>query len=425
MKNQARTSVQVSGISASDPGAGCRPRHPEALSLDRRERRSEPGKIGGNLPTHCNARAAFAGIVAAAVLSLHGARALAQRADDSELTGARQGVLSDATAASNHGDHARALDLAMRAAQMQMTPSLRLFIAGEQYALGQLAEAYGSATTCVREAQATPALNQRDVILSECRRMMAQITPRLGSVVVQMPNVPDGAVVRVGNMAVPPVLYGAPVRVTPGNVEVNVTAPGFAPFHATVPVAAGASAPVAVSLEREQTATIPTGGEPGHGGAAEQSEPQTPTHSTSANAPPATAEQPTHPATTSSEPSHSPPAPAIALLVLGAAVLVAGAAFVGVAYSDVGSLQTHDCLPQVSGSIHCQASEQGRYNQDVLFQGFGIGGLIGGSVLAIAGVIWFAARGSHTERPSTGLRGVRPTFSVGPSGGMMAIGGAF
>ena len=159
-------------------------------------------------------------------------------------------MLADATAASEHGDHVRALDLAPRAAQMQMTPTLRVFIAGEPQAVGHLAEPVGSATACVREVGALPSLNHRNEILSECRRIVASLTPRLGGVLVQLPNpVPDGTVVHIGALMLPPVLYGTAFRVTPGNVTVDVSAPQRRAFHSVVAVATGAVATVAVTLE--------------------------------------------------------------------------------------------------------------------------------------------------------------------------------
>ena len=54
---------------------------------------------------------------------------------------ARRDLLDQAEAARAAGDHARALDLATRASQLRVTPSLRLLLAQEHQALGHVLEA--------------------------------------------------------------------------------------------------------------------------------------------------------------------------------------------------------------------------------------------------------------------------------------------
>src|SRR5690349_3172205 len=73
-------------------------------------------------------------------------------AQNAAAIAARRSLIEQAQQARRAGDHVRALDLAERATQISMSPSLRLFIAQEQTALGRLADAFGNADLCGREA---------------------------------------------------------------------------------------------------------------------------------------------------------------------------------------------------------------------------------------------------------------------------------
>ncbi len=190
-----------------------------------------------------------AAIVALATMTVS-RRGGAQSAADSQQTAARRGLLTDAQTASAANDHARALDLALRAAAIEMTPSVRAFIATEQIALGRLADAFGSADLCMRDAERDSALRNRDAIIATCRGIVGRVGPQLGRVVVRLPSIaPQGVSVRVAGTPLNAAFYGVPYRVTPGNVVVEATAQDRAPFRREVPVPAGASVSVDVVFE--------------------------------------------------------------------------------------------------------------------------------------------------------------------------------
>src|SRR5215831_17096147 len=84
----------------------------------------------------------------------------------------RQRMMDEADAASQAEDHARALSLAIRAGEIRMTPSLRRFIAEEQYEVGQFMGSMTSAEQCLDEAQAAKVLKHRQEILRACKSLI-------------------------------------------------------------------------------------------------------------------------------------------------------------------------------------------------------------------------------------------------------------
>ncbi len=172
--------------------------------------------------------------------------ALAQ--NDAEVA-ARRNLLEQAQAARVAGDHARALDLANRAGRLQMSTSLRMFLAEEQQAVGQLSGALGTAELCIREAERDPALRNRDAILARCNELRTALRPRVGFVTVTVPEpTPTGLVVRVGGQTVNEALYGAASVVTPGEIVVEANAPGREPFRRSITAVAGRTVEVRVEL---------------------------------------------------------------------------------------------------------------------------------------------------------------------------------
>jgi hypothetical protein len=171
------------------------------------------------------------------------------RAQGDAAIAARRDLLVQAQVAHDAGDHARALDLATRAGQIQMTPSVRMFIAQEQAAIGHLADALGGADLCVREAERDATLRNRDAIIAQCRGLIASLQPRVARVVVRVPSPPpDGLRVTVAGGTLNEAFYGVPYVVTPGTVRVEATAPGQAAFARDVAVSVGGVAEVSVAL---------------------------------------------------------------------------------------------------------------------------------------------------------------------------------
>lgn len=165
---------------------------------------------------------------------------------------ARRELIAQSELASSAADHARALELARRAASIRPSPSLTCFLAREHRALGQLVEALDLARACVRAADADAALRNRDTIRQACEAVRASVEPRLGRVEVSVVgDAPDGLVVRLGGRAVLPELRGVALPVMPGGVRVEAEAPGFLRVVREGPVAAGETLRVELTLERE------------------------------------------------------------------------------------------------------------------------------------------------------------------------------
>jgi len=170
---------------------------------------------------------------------------------DRELA-TRQELLSQAGGLADQGKHAEALAVAKRAGAIKMTPSVRLFIAGEQSALGLLADAYGNGRQCAVEAEADTRLNSRDRILADCRALEVSLGKRVGRVTVRLPTPPPPNVhVTISGEELNAALIGEPYVVSPGKLTVAVTAPGYLPYHADVDVPEGGSPVVDVQLVPE------------------------------------------------------------------------------------------------------------------------------------------------------------------------------
>ncbi|MFO0562882.1 MAG: hypothetical protein U0269_32985 [Polyangiales bacterium] len=163
---------------------------------------------------------------------------------------ARRALIEQAETARTSGQHAQALAYAERAAAIQMSPSLRLFIAREQQALRQYASALGNSEVCVRDADRDASLRNREDILAACRAVTAEIQSSSGRVVVHVATPVDGLEVRVGDIAIRSTVFDAPYVVATGALTIRASAPGYRSFERTIDVAQGTSTNVEVNLER-------------------------------------------------------------------------------------------------------------------------------------------------------------------------------
>lgn len=161
---------------------------------------------------------------------------------------ARAELIAQAEQASDGGDHARALDLATRAASVRVTPSLRLLLAQEHVAVGHTIDAYEQATRCTREAQADPTTRNREQVIAACSALTDQLRGRVGRVTLQVQAPTTGMRIRVAGDEVSQALWGVAYTVAPGAVAVEASAEGYAPFQQSVTVAAGQSVEVRVAL---------------------------------------------------------------------------------------------------------------------------------------------------------------------------------
>ncbi len=169
----------------------------------------------------------------------------------SQIAGRRL-LLDQAEQARTAGRHAEALDLAQRAGALEMTPSLRYFIAQEEAAVGRFAAALGDGERCAREADRDTTIRNREALLRECRALVESVRTRVGRVVIQVPTpVPDGLTVTVEGEVLDPALYGVASVVSPGHVVIEARARGRRTFRAERDVAAAATESVQVELAAE------------------------------------------------------------------------------------------------------------------------------------------------------------------------------
>lgn len=185
-------------------------------------------------------------------LALTGAAASAQ---EGPAEVARRDLIAQAEAAAAAGDHARALQLGERAAQIRVTPTIHYFLAMQHLALDHPVEALGYSGACARAAEADPALRNRDAVLEACRAIATTTAQRVGRLTVHVaPDAPEGLAVRVQDGTLPAALYGVAYPVTPGVVVVEASAPGHLPFRREVTVAVGEA--VALDLRLDPTPVV-------------------------------------------------------------------------------------------------------------------------------------------------------------------------
>lgn len=162
---------------------------------------------------------------------------------------ARRALIADAAAASQAGDHARAIELAARAAALRATPSLRYFLAREHLAVGHPVEALALAGECASGARADREVHNREALVARCEAVATEAERGVARLTVQVPTpAPEGLRVTVAGSVLAPPLYAVAVPVVPGPIEVTASAPGRDPFRATITLAAGARESLAVTL---------------------------------------------------------------------------------------------------------------------------------------------------------------------------------
>ena len=196
-------------------------------------------------------------LMAFCAASLFASEAVAQ-IDPEVMAATRRDLIRESQNARTANDHARALDLATRAGQLEMSASLRRFIAEEQNAQGLLGPALGNAELCVREAEHDTSATHADH-LSACQTLATNLRPRVARLIVETPRI-AGLEVRVADSDLPSAGWGVPYLVTPGTVLVTANAPGYQPFRAEIDIGPGGTRSVHVVLtEAARQVELPTG----------------------------------------------------------------------------------------------------------------------------------------------------------------------
>lgn len=319
-----------------------------------------------------------------AAAALAGATSLAQ---DSASEVARRDLIAQAEAAAAAGDHARAVELGARAAQVRVTPSIQYFLAREHLALDHAVEALGFAGACARAAEGDPSLRNREGILRACRDLERASEARVGRLTVILPtNPPAGLSVRVRSAELPPPFFGAPYPVTPGAVRVDASAPGFQPFQREVQVAAGRTETVEVTLSPEPAVTPPPPPAP---------RPRPP-------APP-------HPAA-----HRAAPSPSVGPWVVaggGVAALALGGLFYGLALS-ARDARDDDCTPRCSPASQ---TYDDRYAGFLTATNVALGV---GAAAVIGGATWYLV--SRLRRDPTRVHAL--AWDLAPASGGLSLG---
>lgn len=333
------------------------------------------------------------------LMCLHASSAWAQTPAE---VAARRGLLGEAETAARAGDHAHALELGERAGRISMTASLRFFLATEQRTLGRLADALGNAETCAQLADRDTSLRNRGSLMTQCRAMIVELTPRVGRVTLRVaPPAPPGLQIVLAGQPVSDAFWGVPFVATPGHVVIDATAPGHVAMRAEVDLAAGATLEVPVQLAVDPSSSSP---------------------------PPSTAAPNATGGSSSGSPfaSSAPvqravvagPGAAPWVVVSGGLVLAAG----GILALAVGRPAMLQALAEAcNGQFTCATSDRGHYDGALALSITGPIAIGGGAAMIAGGLAWWAMGRNHPAHPSSSNAGLAPLAG----GAMFSFGGAF
>jgi hypothetical protein len=138
------------------------------------------------------------------------------------------------------------------------SPNAKLYVARCLRELGRLPEAYEAMVLALRDATAKA---ETDPKYGQTRNAaaadLALLEPKIGKLVVAVPNPPAGLKVTLNGAPLPLEKVGVPVPVTTGFVVVHLSAPGRADVERRVTLKGGESTTLAVSLEAERPSAPP------------------------------------------------------------------------------------------------------------------------------------------------------------------------
>jgi len=164
----------------------------------------------------------------------------------------RRRLILEAGALRDRGDHAAALDRLHQAAARRMSPSLQIFLAQEERAVGRYDDAIRDARSCAQDFESDRTLSHRGEFLASCRALVDELATRVGRVIVRVPvdvpvDVRDAAVTLRG-APFPAERWGVAWDVLPGPLSVEITARGREAFTREITVQAGSTAFVRAEL---------------------------------------------------------------------------------------------------------------------------------------------------------------------------------
>lgn len=168
---------------------------------------------------------------------------------------ARRELITQAEGASDAGDHARALDLATRAAQIRVTTSLRLMLAQEHRSLGHPIAALDAAGRCASEARADLALRNRERILEACESLSTSLRAEVARITVRVEGATDATRVTANGAEIPRALWGTPWTVLPGRALFEASGDGSETARVEIAARAGGEDTVTLTLRPASTAS--------------------------------------------------------------------------------------------------------------------------------------------------------------------------
>lgn len=298
----------------------------------------------------------------------------------------RRELLTQAEQARAEGNHARAIDLGTRAAQLRASPSVGLMLAQEHEALGHLTAALGHAQRCAAEAATDATLRNREQIAGACSGLVRALEGRVARLTVQVPvGLAEGTSVQVATRPLPAAAWGVALPVDPGELVVRASTADGRRFERSVRVAEGASANVVVAFAPSAQASVappaPTPGAPQAGAGADA-----PRASVGAGP----------------------------WILAGAGVLAFGAAglFWGL---HGGALSERDAACDAGGCDPSSVDADTRARTLTTVTNVSLAA--GGAAIA-GGLVWFFVARARSSPPA-----VRPTAWASPTGGGVALGG--
>lgn len=286
-------------------------------------------------------------------------------------------LASDAQSALDKKDYGTAADRFARAESMIHAPTLLLGLAEAQLGLGKLVSAQETLTRIVREGVAPGAPPAFAKAVSDAKKELEALAPRVPTLTIQVKGASSPAVT-IDGAAVPSAALGAKRPVDPGKRVVRATADGMAPAEASVTLAEGANESVTIEL------TALSGPAAAQPGAPSDDKPRAPAAA----------------AGTASSSSNQKLLGAITL-GLGAAGLIVG----GV----TGALAASKHSTLVAAPIRSQADVDSYKSMGLV----STIGFIGGGVLAAAGVVVILT--APKRAPATGMT-LSPFIGLGRLG---------
>ena len=160
----------------------------------------------------------------------------------------RRALLMDAQAARKSGDHASALALAQRAAEIRTSSSLLRFIAEENLALDDPVSAFQTANECIHFAERERPSPNREAVLEGCRFLVKTMRGRVGLVRVIVEGGGTDARVTINAVERDPSRSWA---VAPGTVAIEASAPGHETARDRRDVEPGGELEVTLALRPE------------------------------------------------------------------------------------------------------------------------------------------------------------------------------